>query len=165
MEEGLLWDYLKDRDLFRCPLHYRNHKYDNLSLRLTSYLMNGAIAGFPNGFDPPEPPEAFFRVYPLDKFRPDGVVFWEPPDPNGLGEEENPAGDWGEDWQDGSSSPDQGMTYRHGDGATFSFFDGHTEWWTYADYRREEAIPLLNKLWCNPGHEYGHGGDWTPPDP
>jgi prepilin-type N-terminal cleavage/methylation domain-containing protein/prepilin-type processing-associated H-X9-DG protein len=163
VEYGLLWDYLKYPELYRCPLHPKIDRYENDSRRITSYLMNGAVAGYPGGFEQ-ESFEAFFRVFRLDRFRSDGVVFWEPPDPEGLGEQEGGPTHWDyEDWQDGSSTPNQGMTYRHGSDSTFSFFDGHLEWWTKDAYLREEAIPLLNRLWCNPDHEYGRGGTWTPP--
>jgi prepilin-type N-terminal cleavage/methylation domain-containing protein/prepilin-type processing-associated H-X9-DG protein len=157
---GLLWNYLLEGELFRCPEHFKNFKYQNDSRRLTSYLMNGAVSGYPFHYE-----QAWDRVFHVTKFRPDAVIFWEPPDPEGLDEDEQPGGDWGEDWQDGSSSPDQGMTYRHGDGATFGFIDGHTEWWTLEEYLREEALIVANRLWCSPMTEHGRWNGWEPPDP
>jgi len=159
-ETGVLWTYLLNGELYRCPEHYKNFKYQNDSRRLTSYLMNGAVSGYPWAWE-----HAWDRVFHVTEYRPDAIIFWEPPDPHGLDEDENPGGQWGEDWEDGSSSPDQGMTYRHGDGATFTFIDGHTEWWTLDEYRREEAIPIANRLWCNPMTEHGRWQGWDPPDP
>jgi len=157
---GLLWNYLLSGELYRCPEHYKNFKYQNDSRRLTSYLMNGAVSGYPWPWE-----HAWDRVFHVTEYRPDAVIFWEPPDPEGLDEDEHPGGPYGEDWEDGSSSPDQGMTYRHGDGATFTFIDGHTEWWTLDEYRREEAIPIANPLWCSPMTEHGRWEGWDPPDP
>lgn len=45
VEYGLLWDYLKYPELYRCPLHPKIDRYQNDSRRITSYLMNGAVAG------------------------------------------------------------------------------------------------------------------------
>jgi len=151
-ETGLLWPLLLNGELYRCPDHWKNFNYEDDSRRLTSYLMNGAVAGFPGHPN-------WEQVFEITRFRPDAVIFWEPPDPEGLDEGE---GTW-EDWQDGSSSPDQGMTYRHSGGGTFGFIDGHTERWTYEEYDREEQLPILNRLWCNPDNEYGRWDGWEPP--
>jgi prepilin-type N-terminal cleavage/methylation domain-containing protein/prepilin-type processing-associated H-X9-DG protein len=165
VETGLFWDYLKDRDLFRCPLHFKTDKYERDARRITSYLMNGAISGFPKTCNE-DSDDSWFRVFQVTSFRPDALVFWEPPDPEGLGEPDMGVTEWDyEDWRDGSSSPNQGMTYRHGDGSTMTFIDGHGEWWTYDQYRREEAIPTMNRLWCNPMFEHGRYACWDPPDP
>ena len=142
-EEGVLWDYLLNEDLYRCPEHLASRDFFPKSTRrLTSYLMNGSVCGFYSrnpGFQ-------------RDRFRVDAVIYWEPPDLL-EGDEWDP--DPQEDWHDGSSSPDQGLTNRHGEESTLGFIDGHTEWWTFEQYRAEEAIRIKNRLWCNPETENG----------
>ena len=158
MEAGHLWTYAPNAGLFRCPKHYTIRKrFNNDARRVTSYLMNGSVAGFPTGGL-----EEFERVFKRERLPADGVVFWEPPDNLEMDEEETGTG---EDWEDGSSSPDQGFSYRHGEGVTLTFMDSHTEWWTTQEYERVESIPFANQLWYNPLFEHGRDReDWTPED-
>lgn len=148
---GALWGYLLSEELYRCPSHPRNGEYENDSRRLTSYLMNGAVGSFR--------PTVSHKV---GEFIADAVIFWEPPDPEGLDEDESGTNPAGEDWEDGSSSPDQGFSYRHGNGVTLSYIDGHTEWVEYERYWQLVNTPIRNSLWCNPETEHGRWSTWRP---
>ena len=52
-------------------------------------------------------------------------------------------------WNDGSSYPWEGLTDRHGDGATVGVIDGSTSWFNNTDWDLElEERP--GRLWCSP---------------
>lgn len=126
-ERGTLWRYLLHEAHYRCPRHEAPLRK---SARLTSYLMNGSVAGY--GRQRPEKNEWAFQVH---RFGPEALIFWE-------AEESG--------WNDGSSYPTEGLTLRHGNGATVVAIDGHTEWMTHAQYRAELERPVKNKLWSAP---------------
>lgn len=58
-------------------------------------------------------------------------------------------------WNDGSSFPSEGLTRRHGKGATLGFIDGHTEWWTQQRYYDVELLRTPGPLWCAPDTKDG----------
>jgi hypothetical protein len=79
-------------------------------------------------------------------------------------------------WNDGGSTPDEGMNLRHGkynarssgtegaggtvynagtSGNTVSCIDGHTEWMSRLRYD-EELTKHPGRLWCTPGATDGH---------
>lgn len=126
---GLLWPILERDEMYRCPSHFEPFFRSSY---LTSYLMNGAVAGFGRNKD------AAFRI---DQFRPDAAIFWEADEGKGG-------------WNDGSSFPTEGLTKRHGNGATVSFIDGHTEWVTHVEYDLELGR-APGKLWCAPDTRTG----------
>ncbi|RMF77521.1 MAG: hypothetical protein D6744_11260, partial [Planctomycetota bacterium] len=143
VETGAAGQYLKYREVFRCPEHYKNHRYQNDSRAITSYLMNGCVSAFTADLS-----------FQVSRFIPDAVIFWEPPDPEGLGE--SGTGWYPEDWNDGSSTPDQGFSFRHGtNGATLGFIDGHVDWWSLGKYQQTLENPLKNPLWCAPDSQNG----------
>ncbi len=127
-ETGLLWPQLLDPRHYRCPMELEPFIGTQ---HLTSYLMNGAVAGFGRN------KRGAFQV---TQFRLDAVIFWEA--------EENT-------WNDGSSYPDQGLTRRHGDGATVAIIDGHTEWMTHARWEMEISRDTSSMLWCAPDKSNG----------
>ena len=77
---------------------------------------------------------------------PDGIIFWE-------GDETN--GDVNM-WSDGTNLPPNGITRRHGSGASVARFDGGTIWITRAEYQKMAASNSKNALWCNPAAANGH---------
>ena len=146
VESGVLFPTAHQVELFRCPEHALIGRYQHDTRQLTSYLMNGSIGAFTR-----------HRTFQTPRYRVDAVVFWEPPDPEGL--HERATGFYAEDWQDGSSTPSQGFSFRHArsNGATMGIIDGHVEWWSLAKYTekwRENRVP--NGLWCNPETSNGH---------
>jgi|tagenome__1003787_1003787.scaffolds.fasta_scaffold20706691_2 prepilin-type N-terminal cleavage/methylation domain-containing protein len=135
VETGVLWPFLKNRDLYHCQID--EPPYRGLATHeLTSYLMNGAANGYgrlnPDGMTP-----VFYKV---TKFKVNAIVFWEAPDT--------------ELWNDGSSFPNEQMTNRHGSGASVGLFGGSVEWMLQKEFEREfQKQP--SRLWCVPDSTNG----------
>ena len=128
---GLLWDYIKTHGVFRCPLDRTNSAtWKNRAQKLSSYLMNGAVCGFGN-ISP--------GSYKTSAFRQDSIILWQ-------ALETNPG-----DFNDGSSSPDEGITKLHSIGTTVGVVDGHVEYLKTLIFTKEAGNPGKGRLWCNPG--------------
>ncbi|MFG0330891.1 MAG: type II secretion system protein [Phycisphaerales bacterium] len=127
-ETGTLFPYLNSHDIYHCPMHEEPWTRTE---QLTSYLMNGAVVAFGRETRP-------FFVY---QFRPDAIIFWEP-------------GKTTDGWNDGSSYPTEGLTERHEKGSTVACVDGHTEYFTRAEFEKEVAA-RPGRLWCVPGDPDG----------
>lgn len=135
-ETGALWRYLEKDEAYRCPTD--KGPWDR-SANITSYLFNGAVAGFPLTL-------AQSKSYTLDRFRPDAIIAFEHE---------------GQDWNDGSSQPDEILNTRHGSGNVVLCIDAHTEW-----LPRHTAMEMLfaggaSRLWCMPDHRTGGWGFWN----
>jgi prepilin-type N-terminal cleavage/methylation domain-containing protein len=132
---GLLWDYIKNHVVYRCPLDRTNAPQWRLrGQKLASYLMNGAVCGF--GKISPS-------SYKTSDFRQDCIIFWQ-------ALETNPG-----DFNDGSSSPDEGITKLHSQGTTVGVVDGHVEYLRTLKFYEIVALRTKNRLWCNPGSNDG----------
>jgi len=128
---GLLWDYLKNMNVYRCPLDKNTTASFALrAQKMASYLMNGALCGY--GAIAPD-------AYKATNFRQDAIILWQPL-------ETNPG-----DWNDGSSKPSEGITKLHNEGTSVGVVDGHLEYMKTVKFYAEVAIPTKNRLWCNPG--------------
>jgi prepilin-type N-terminal cleavage/methylation domain-containing protein len=128
---GLLFDYIKNYGVYRCPLDRTNAPQWKLrAQKLSSYLMNGAVDGF-GGISP--------SSYKSSAFRQDAIILWQ-------ALETNPG-----DFNDGSSSPDEGITKLHSIGTTVGGVDGHVEYLKTLKFYDEEKNPGKGRLWCNPG--------------
>jgi len=139
LENGLLWPYIGQYQTYRCP--GEDKPYDcGPTNRITSYLMNGSVVNYGHLV---EGKVRLFRTTEMIGFAgSDAVLLWEA--------EET----WGSYWNDGSSTPNQGMTRRHGAGATVGCVGGHTDWLSHEEYAGElENQP--GRLWCNPGSRDG----------
>ncbi len=128
---GLLWDYVRNYAVYRCPLDRTNAPaWRNRAQKLSSYLVNGAVCGF--GRISP-------ASYKATQFRADAIIFWQ-------ALETNPG-----DYNDGSSSPDEGITKLHSLGTTVGVVDGHIEYYKTLKFYQEVGNAGKNRLWCNPG--------------
>jgi len=133
-ETGLLWDYMKSMPVYRCPLDKTNTPtWLNRPQKMSSYLMNGAVAGF--GSITP-------NSYKTSAFRQDAIIFWQ-------------ALETGADWNDGSSYPTEGITKLHSQGTTVGVVDGHVEFLKTVKFYTEINLPAKNRLFCNPGTANG----------
>jgi hypothetical protein len=94
--------------------------------------MNGAVIGFPSRINN-------IKTFPLDRFRPDAIIFWEA---NSDG------------WNDGSSYPTEGIRARHAKGAVVSGFDGSSSFITRPKFDDELNIGP-SRLWCVPDSPTG----------
>jgi len=131
-EKGTLWPYIKNHDIYRCPIEEPPFPKCN---NITSYLMNRSVVagtGLPNF--------RCWRTTDIITFvGPDAILFWEAADA---------------DWNDGCSYPHQDLTRRHGGGATVGCVGGHTEWITHEEYIQEQSNKP-GRLYCNPRNPDG----------
>jgi prepilin-type N-terminal cleavage/methylation domain-containing protein len=139
---GLLWQYLNNTAIYRCPLDKTNTvSWRQRPNKLSTYVQNGSICGFgtPAG-----------KSFNQSDFRQDSYVMWEPNDPgNGYG------------YNDGASYPDPtvdgGLGTRHGRiGGIVMVVSGGV---TFVQSNRWAVLARdanKNELWCNPGTANGH---------
>src|SRR5581483_8607121 len=134
---GLLWDYIRTWGVYRCPLDRTNvPKWKLRSQKLSSYLMNGAVCSFGN-ISP--------SSYKSSSFRADSIILWQ-------ALETNPG-----DFNDGSSSPDEGITKLHSIGTTVGVVDGHVEYLKTLKFNEEVSNPGKGRLWCRGLRPCGQG--------
>jgi prepilin-type N-terminal cleavage/methylation domain-containing protein len=147
-QRGELFPYVKSEKIFVCPAdHLYNGLFFQRAVYFTSYVGNGAVCGY-GGIQP--------KSYKITSFKPNAIWLWEANDLEPFY------------FNDCSSYPDEGISGRHGKGATVSEFGGSTErislklYYTslYAgpEGSRGATIPaaaLPNQMWCNPGIKDG----------
>lgn len=134
-ETGLLYDYIKNYQIYRCPLDKTNTaSWRGRAQKMSSYLMNGAVCGFGS-----VSPSSF----KASAFSSDAIIFWQ-------ALETNPG-----DFNDGSSSPAEGITKLHSIGTTIGAVDGHIEYLKTVKFYTEGNIQTKNRLWCNPATANG----------
>lgn len=141
-QSGLLWEYLKSPTIYKCPAEKTNTipSYNSRAQKLSSYLMNGAVDGYgtpliKGGKVGGVAPDS----YKVSQFRQDAIIFWQ-------ALETNPG-----DWNDGSSTPDEGITKMHSIGTSVGVVDGHVEYLKTLKFYAEAQITAKNRLFCNPG--------------
>jgi prepilin-type N-terminal cleavage/methylation domain-containing protein len=132
---GLLYTYIGSPGVYRCPLDKTNKvTWRSRAQKMSSYLMNGAVCGF-GGIAP--------NSYKASAFNADAIIFWQ-------ALETNPG-----DFNDGSSSPNEGITKLHSLGTTIGGVDGHIEYLKTLKFYSEVNVQTKNRLWCNPGTANG----------
>lgn len=160
-EEGAVQSLIKNREVFKCPLHTERQTRGITTEKYTSYLMNGAINDFGG------------RPYPITKFGVMDIIIWE------TGESDLANRLIGiPPFNDGSSEASEWLSERHGargrntttgkvsgnGGASVGCIDGHVEWFSYTDYRVEQEKPVMrqgkSRLWIAPGIP---NGGWRSP--
>ena len=134
-DSGLLYTYIGAIGVFRCPLDLTNKvAWRGRAQKMSSYLMNGAVCGF--GKISPS-------SYKASAFESDAIIFWQ-------ALETNPG-----DFNDGSSSPNEGITKLHSLGTTVGGVDGHIEYLKTLKFYQEVNVQTKNRLWCSPGSANG----------
>jgi prepilin-type N-terminal cleavage/methylation domain-containing protein len=133
LQTGLLWPYLNSYAVFHCPMDNTNTPAFRLRVqKYSSYLMNGSLVGYarrPNTFR-------------ISQFRPDAIILWQ-------GNGDNPG-----NYNDGSCSPDEGITLLHGDGTVVGVIDGSVQHMRTNTFHQElQRKP--GRLWNVPGHPRG----------
>ena len=135
-ETGLLYSNIKNFRVYTCPMDVTNKvAWRGRAQKMSSYLMNGAVCGF--GQVSP-------GSYKATQFSSDAIILWQ-------ALETNPG-----DFNDGSSSPSEGITKLHSLGTTVGVVDGHIEYLKTVKFYSEANVPGKNRLWCNPGTTTGH---------
>lgn len=137
---GPLWPYLKNVDIYWCPSVKTNAiaTFNSRANKFSSVLMNGAVRGYGSAGSPP--PGLSYRT---TQFQPSDIIFWQ-------ALESNPG-----DWNDGSSSPNGGVTTIHNLGTTVGVVDGHVGFMKPDAFYAEQGLPTKNRLYCNPSSANG----------
>ncbi len=133
IQTGLLWEALQNYKNYRCPLDRTNTAaFRSRGQKYTSYIMNGSICGF----------QIVPWSYKASQFRADAIIMWQ-------ADERSPG-----DFNDGSSSPDEGITRIHNQGTTVGVISGSVEYIKIRDFNRE-VTQRPGRLWNNPGRPNG----------
>lgn len=136
---GLLYTYIGSPGVYRCPMDRTNvATWRSRAQKMSSYLMNGAVCGF-GGISA----AGQAGSYKASSFQPDAILFWQ-------ALETNPG-----DFNDGSSSAQEGITKLHSVGTTVGVVDGHIEYLKTVRFYSEAASTIKNRLWCNPATANG----------
>jgi hypothetical protein len=143
IEQGLYYAYIRNRQVYYCPLDKTNHiSFIKRIQRVSSYVMNGAVCGYGN--------HPSTRTYKISQFKPAAFVQWEPEVHNyGSYYAYNPG-------LDASQKPDEaeGIGKRHLKGAIILGFDSRALFIKIKTFR-DEASRYPGLLWCNPGSRDG----------
>jgi prepilin-type N-terminal cleavage/methylation domain-containing protein len=136
---GALWPYLRDQAVYRCPSDKAASTPGvSPNLKLTSYVMNGFTGGLGGAGSPN-------YAFNYTQFKPTDVMFWE-----GSTASMTSSGDL-------SSTPNEGMTFRHNKTGAFACFDGHSEYISSVDYTAKVIkFSGRSQFWCNPRTANGH---------
>ena len=144
-KSGQLYPYIKTTQVLLCPADKPNELYYQCNVYFTSYVWNGAVGGY--GSITP-------KSYKITQFKPLSILQWE-------ADRNTPF--W---FNDCSSFPDEGISGRHGKGATVGLVSGSTQRIALRDYFSQlYAGPIAqsphgsgmlpkttpNQCWCNPG--------------
>jgi prepilin-type N-terminal cleavage/methylation domain-containing protein len=142
---GQLYPYLKTEKVLMCPADRVDALFYQRRLYFTSYVWNGAVNEYRNA-----------PAHKITQFKPLSVLQWE-------ADETIPFF-----FNDSSSYPDEGISERHGKGATIGLISGSTERIAVQDYygnqfagrrdSRGRTIPkamLPNRSWVNPADRWG----------
>ena len=151
LEEGAVYQFIGNREVFKCPLHTERVTSGVTTEKWTSFLMNGAVADFGG------------MPYPVTRFQVMDIILWE------SGESDLASQLKGiPPFNDGSSEGSEWLSERHGaggrdpfsgqvrgnGGASIGCIDGHVEWFSYKDYQFEQEKPVLregrSRLWISP---------------
>jgi hypothetical protein len=142
--DGALWPYLKDNRVYHCPNDRAPFTPGaSLVLKLTSYVMSGWVCGINSTVCQSLAPA---YAYNYSMFKPRDVLFWE-----GSASAMSSSGDL-------SSTPNEGMTFRHNSSGAYACFDGHADIITSNDYINTvvKNTSTRNQFWCNPKSDNGH---------
>jgi len=155
---GELFPYVKTPNIFLCPADKPNPLYYQRNIYFTSYVWNGADCGYGRPTDAGARAGIAPKSHKITKFKPMSILQWE-------ADEQTPFF-----FNDCSSFPDEGISGRHGKGATVGLISGSTrsirlkEYYTTAYAGPAGLNPhgsgmagalLPNDIWCNPGTQNG----------
>jgi prepilin-type N-terminal cleavage/methylation domain-containing protein len=151
LRNGELFPYVKTEKIFLCPADKPDGLYYQRNIYITSYVWNGAVCGY--GHLSTSKGQGSYKI---TLFPPLSIIQWEADGNTPF---------W---FNDASSYPDEGISGRHGKGATVGLVSGSTQKLQVAQYfsntyagaasQRGATIPvsaLPNQCWCNPAHPHG----------
>jgi prepilin-type N-terminal cleavage/methylation domain-containing protein len=133
VEAGLLRTTIKGDKTFFCPLDVTNSKaFKARGMKLSSYIMNGSICAYT--IQP--------KVFKASAMKPDDIIMWQ-------ANEKNPG-----DFNDASSTPNEGITRLHNIGTTVGCVAGHVDYIKILNFNKE-VNRGPSRLWNVPGHPTG----------
>jgi prepilin-type N-terminal cleavage/methylation domain-containing protein len=136
---GSFWPILGNPKMYFCPSDDTNTPMFSLRQQQdSSYVMNGAVCGYGQAVYPP---------MKLAQMSPSGISFWECA--NNTTQENQTL------FNDGSSSPDENTSTRHGPVTPCGAFDGSAQVMNLAIWLAAVAVTNQNQLWCFPGNPAG----------
>jgi prepilin-type N-terminal cleavage/methylation domain-containing protein len=139
VQSGHFFPYAPNERVFRDPMDYPVDHFmvQARDQEMSSYIMNGAVRFYGRGVN-----GNAAATFKASQFRPDAVIFWQ-------GDEDTPF-----DFNDGSSSPDEGVTRQHSDGMNTGRLDGSVQFVKYTDWVKMAATwppNTYSPAWCVPG--------------
>lgn len=126
---------MNEYSVYRCPADVTNKVWAARNQKYSSYLENGAACYFQVQQKPDTPKAASIRQ--------DAILFWQ-------ARETTPG-----DFNDGSSSPDEGITGIHLKGTTVGIISGSVEYLRLIRFAKEAKV-AKGRLWWNPKTPDGH---------
>ena len=144
--------YLKNEKVLRCPADVPNTLMYYRRVYITSYVWSTVIYGC--NLAPWDSGYGTFKSLKLGQISPSGIMMWENDEtmasPTDAGY-----------WVDVAAfpTPTEGISSRHGKGATVGRFSGVAERIPRADWWRMASVPAAggpNDCWCNPLLPNGH---------
>jgi prepilin-type N-terminal cleavage/methylation domain-containing protein len=136
LHTGQLYSTAKGEKLFMCPADKPGMgKFYERKILVCSYSWNGAVNEYASGKKP----------HKVTEFKSDDILMWET-------DEAFPFY-----FNDCVNRPDEGLSARHGKGATVGLFSGTVEKMAArSQFYALAAQPNKNRLWCNPATTTGH---------
>jgi prepilin-type N-terminal cleavage/methylation domain-containing protein len=144
---GQLYPFLKDEKILMCPADIVNATFYSRGIYITSYIWNLTVGGF-GAISP--------KTYKITVFKPMTMLMWEDDEKQSSY------------FNDAANYPDEGISGRHGKGATVGLISGTVQSVKVVDWygntlagasgQRGQSIPanmLPNQLWCNPASANG----------
>ena len=142
---GLLWPFIRDISIYRCPLDLTNTTEfaTKRANKLSTYVENGAICAYGN-----TAVLASGQSFRMTAFKQDAFIMWEP-NPfllDGTTSSYNDAASYPDPTSDG------GLGTRHGKaGGVVLGISGNVQFVKYTTWAGLAQSPSKNSVWCNPG--------------
>jgi prepilin-type N-terminal cleavage/methylation domain-containing protein len=133
---GALWPTLQSSNMYFCPRDRLDPLFSQRDQQSSTYVMNGAVSGYSLAIYPP---------VKLSQMPPGGIVFWEP-DETDIG-----------NFNDGASSPNEGLTARHDKGGVYGEFNASVAFISQNAWNNGCAQTAQNAWWCYPFSSDGSG--------
>ena len=145
-EHGLFYPALNNWNLYRCPLDKTNGAlgflYRQRGIKFTSYVMSGVVINSSSSFD--WGAGVAGKTFKMSEFKATDMLLWETSET-----------DYNY-FNDGASSPGEGLSKRHSIGALMGMFGGSAEYIKYNKYFALVADSNKNSVWCFPNSKNGH---------
>ena len=131
IKQGQLYPVARSEKLFICPSDTPGlGSFYQRQNETVSYGWNGAVNGYTSGKIP----------FKITSFKSDDILQWETDQSNAFF------------FNDNCNYPSEGLSNRHGKGATVGLFSGVVEKMATISFINLAASATRNRVWCNPGN-------------